>query len=327
MHRPSGIVLILVGLSVAAYALAEPPASSMDGPGGQEAIARNPTIRSDASFSAPPQPVTPPVVSAESRPQPEPDAKIGASPATEPAATAAKRKDVLYRGTVVAKQSERTPMGQPLASSGRPLDRAALTRELQRQLQRVGCYGGSISGIWTPSTRQAMKEFTERVNATLPIAEPDHILLALLQSHGEQACGQGCRAGQNRSNDGTCQPNTIIVRDATKHKAGTHGLTAALPPAPNKLDVTGVHLPGADVEATAGTDQPLAGRMALAGPEQGAALPPADPPAVQPGTENRTNAAQLKERAAGTQKYVPSRRRQMGAWIFHDAPADRLLAR
>ncbi|NJO33115.1 MAG: hypothetical protein HC869_08195 [Rhodospirillales bacterium] len=118
--------------------------------------------------------------------------------------------------------------------------------------------------------------------------------MALLQSHGEQACGQGCRAGQNRSNDGTCQPNTIIVRDATKHKAGTHGSTAALPPAPNKLDVTGVHLPGADVEATAGHDQPLAGRMALAGPEQGAALPPADPQAVQPGTGNRTNAAQLK---------------------------------
>src|SRR4029079_5537552 len=95
-------------------------------------------------------------------------------------------------GTVLLKGAVRTPVGQSAAMRGPPLDRVALTRELQRQLQRVGCYGGSISGTWSPSTRRAMKEFTERVNAALPTDKPDAILLAMVQNHEEKTCGAGC---------------------------------------------------------------------------------------------------------------------------------------
>ena len=69
------------------------------------------------------------------------------------------------------------------ASAGdrRPRDPASLARQLQSELRRVGCYDGELSGVWTPRTRVAMKAFTDRVNASLPVDKPDQILLALVQ--------------------------------------------------------------------------------------------------------------------------------------------------
>src|SRR5262245_51072662 len=69
------------------------------------------------------------------------------------------------------------------ASNVQSQDGEVLTKELQRQLRRVGCYSGEINGVWTQSTRRAMHAFTARVNATLPIERPDAILLAMLQGH------------------------------------------------------------------------------------------------------------------------------------------------
>ena len=75
-------------------------------------------------------------------------------------------------------------MGRSATGAGPPLDRTGLTRELQWQLQRVGCYEGAVSDMWTPSTQRAMKQFTDHANATLPTDEPDYILLAMVESHG-----------------------------------------------------------------------------------------------------------------------------------------------
>ena len=77
---------------------------------------------------------------------------------------------------------------QPSAGVVLPRDPTALTRQLQSELRRAGCYDGEISGVWTPRTREAMKAFTTRVNATLPVDKPDQILLALVQGHQAVAC-------------------------------------------------------------------------------------------------------------------------------------------
>ena len=77
---------------------------------------------------------------------------------------------------------------QPSTGVGLPQDPTALARQLQSELKRVGCYDGELSGVWTPRTRVAMKAFTDRVNATLPVDKPDHILLALVQGHQGIAC-------------------------------------------------------------------------------------------------------------------------------------------
>ena len=97
-----------------------------------------------------------------------------------------------------------------------PDDRASLARALQRELQRVGCYDGEISGNWSTSTRMAMKAFTDRVNASLPVDAPDYILLSLVQRHEGKACGTNCSTGQMLSDEGRCVPSAVLAKAAPK---------------------------------------------------------------------------------------------------------------
>jgi hypothetical protein len=48
-----------------------------------------------------------------------------------------------------------------------------------------------------------MKEFTGRVNAILPLDQPDYVQLALVQSQSAEICG-ACPAGQSLSSSGRC---------------------------------------------------------------------------------------------------------------------------
>ena len=63
-----------------------------------------------------------------------------------------------------------------------PNARYKLVLEIQLQLKRVGCYWGRIDGSWGIVTKNAMREFTNRVNATLPLDAPDYVQLALKSS-------------------------------------------------------------------------------------------------------------------------------------------------
>jgi hypothetical protein len=91
-----------------------------------------------------------------------------------------------------------------------------LALDLQKELTRVGCYDGEINGTWSAASKKAMAAFTERVNATLPVEEPDYILLTLVQGHAALACGKSCPPGQGLSGDGRCQPRAILAQSARK---------------------------------------------------------------------------------------------------------------
>jgi hypothetical protein len=93
--------------------------------------------------------------------------------------------------------------------------RYELARDLQRELRRVGCYGGEINGTWTRSTKAAMVDFMDRVNATLPVDTPDYILLTLVQNHREIACGAECPSGQV-SDGGRCVPRAVVAQASKK---------------------------------------------------------------------------------------------------------------
>lgn len=93
-----------------------------------------------------------------------------------------------------------------------PTDRAALARALQRELKRVGCYSGDISGVWTTSSRMAMKSFVDRANAALPIDNPDPVLLSLVRNHQGLACIVECPPGQAAAGEGPCQPSVALVK-------------------------------------------------------------------------------------------------------------------
>jgi hypothetical protein len=145
--------------------------------------------------------------------------------------------------TAVYVVSQRPPEAKPkppATTNIDPGDRAGLTRALQRELRRVGCYSGEITGVWTTSSRMAMKAFTQRVNATLPIDTPDPVLLSLVQAHPDGACGTPCPAGQTATEGDACVPDAALVApDTTKDKTG------ALPPAAGAAAALMLAKPGA----------------------------------------------------------------------------------
>ena len=111
--------------------------------------------------------------------------------------------------TIVERPREHSvAIGQPIVPRGRD----AIARELQLELKRVGCYAGALHGVWTKSTRQAMKTFSDRVNAKLPTDKPDIILLALVQGHPDKVCGVPCPSGQSLSRSQQCTPDALLAR-------------------------------------------------------------------------------------------------------------------
>ena len=112
------------------------------------------------------------------------------------------------------------PVGRSV-SFAVPKGSEAIAREVQKELKRVGCYGGHLNGGWTRSTREAMQAFADRVNAKLPTDKPDGILLALVQGHSEKVCGVPCPSGQSLSPAQQCTPDALLAR------SGRTKLTAA----------------------------------------------------------------------------------------------------
>lgn len=92
---------------------------------------------------------------------------------------------------VIVTPAARTPLPAAYDTHKPPADRTVMTRDLQRELKRVGCYEGEIHGVWTRSTRDAMVRFAELVNAKLPTNEADIVLLSLVRGYaGTTGCGQ-----------------------------------------------------------------------------------------------------------------------------------------
>ncbi len=87
------------------------------------------------------------------------------------------------------------PSGPDVSSAPRFEDAVSITRAVQTELKRAGCYSGPVNGVWTASTRAAMGEFTARVNAQLPVDRADPVLLALLETHNKISCTAECNAG------------------------------------------------------------------------------------------------------------------------------------
>jgi peptidoglycan hydrolase-like protein with peptidoglycan-binding domain len=227
MRSVFGVLLILVGLSVAAHALIGWETETVAGGDEQalsfQTVANSTTVAKSASPPATgPIPMEPPRATAQT----EPEARV-------PRHATAPRQRLKPRVVTIGANS-RTPVGRTGAPDAAPPDRAALTREMQRELRRVGCYDGGVTGVWSPSTRRAMKQFTERTNSVLPVDQPDQILLAMLLNHDDSACGA------NAVIAGTAKPGTFRPASGAAPDAAT--------------------------AASTGTE-PIPGRMALAGPK------------------------------------------------------------
>jgi hypothetical protein len=247
-----GVVLVLAGLGIAAYTVPlsgndEPGAAGPPEPPAQGGAQWQATVAAvdpedQATAAADKQAAVKPAPPAPAKAaQPPPRPRTSPSPPTELVAT-----------------PRRIPLSQPVSASGPLLDRVGLAREIQRHLRRVGCYSGEVTGVWSPAARRAMKAFTDRVNATLPVDEPDYILLAMVQNHQDKACGRGCPAGEHAAEDGRCLPNAIVAQSGRK---------LAAPDAPLHTKA------GVGADAAADPASVPQGRMALAGPKAEEAPP------------------------------------------------------
>ena len=157
--------------------------------------------------------------------------------------------------TVVAATPNPTPP-QPTTLVPRDPDaRYKLVLDIQQQLRRVGCYWGGMDGSWGIATKGAMKEFTHRVNATLPLDEPDYVQLALIQSRAESTCG-ACPAGQSLSASGRCAAPQVATaqKEVLPWKATPGAGAAGGQPLLKPVAIMVV------------STEPLPGHMAIGGP-------------------------------------------------------------
>lgn len=172
----------------------------------------------------------------------------------------------------LAAPAPRKPIVPPFETVVLPQDPTAITRAVQMELARVGCYAGPVTGFWGPDTRRAMKAFTNRVNASLPINKPDVILLSLLRAEPAGMCGKACPAGQEGASDGRCVPKAVLAQAARKAnpalakavRPASH--EAGHPKAEERADVVASApvVPASSILAPVYSDQQ---RMALAGPK------------------------------------------------------------
>jgi Putative peptidoglycan binding domain len=107
-------------------------------------------------------------------------------------------------------------------------DPVRFVREVQRELKRVGCYSQEIDGEWGPATRRAMKDFTDRANAVLPLerlacpppkSEKDHVRQYLprwAEPHQRQPLPTECATNNVATIDGDSE-----YRDANRHQSGS----------------------------------------------------------------------------------------------------------
>ena len=109
--------------------------------------------------------------------------------------------------------------------------RNKLAREIQQQLRRVGCYWGRVDGSWDSVTKDAMREFTGRVNAMLPLDQPDYAQLALVQSQSDEVC-DACPAGQSLSASGHCVGPIMAQTVASPPNEVLPWMANAVPDAP-----------------------------------------------------------------------------------------------
>lgn len=101
---------------------------------------------------------------------------------------------------------------------------SALARAAQQELYRLGCYNEQINGVWTPHSRSAAQKFLSRVNARLPVEQPDDALVELLRSTKGFVCSQ-CPAGEALNSAGDCVPKALVDKPSKPAPITTGAVT------------------------------------------------------------------------------------------------------
>jgi len=163
--------------------------------------------------------------------------------------------------------------------------RYELVLDIQQQLRHAGCYWGRLDGSWGYATKDAMKEFTDRVNATLPLDEPDYVQLTLIQSRSDIVCG-ACPAGQSLSASGRCVglPITAQAKPTNAPQVANTAQKEVLPwKAASEQDAAAPQPLFRPVPNTVVFTEPLPEHMAIGGPDPASVDAQQSAPPIPPG--------------------------------------------
>jgi hypothetical protein len=90
-----------------------------------------------------------------------------------------------------------------------------VTKELQAQLHRVGCFEGAADGVWGEKTKVALVEFVRRSKLDVPTGAPTSIALDAVTSKRDRICPLDCGAGRIERN-GQCVAQPAPAATAAK---------------------------------------------------------------------------------------------------------------
>lgn len=104
---------------------------------------------------------------------------------------------------VIAPKAASDPAAQPKLASLPPEPSAArpepspqeITRSVQSELKRVGCFGGAIDGEWTAASRRALEQFNNRAGAKLNAKLASLEVLDAIKARSSRVCPLNCEHG------------------------------------------------------------------------------------------------------------------------------------
>ncbi|MCG6858068.1 MAG: caspase family protein, partial [Salaquimonas sp.] len=101
---------------------------------------------------------------------------------------------------------ETAKLEQPAPADATPaiaLDPVELAREMQTELNRLGCSVGTVDGVWGPGSERALKDYADRQGVKLASTDPTAEILDRLKATTIRVCPLVCGAGTEEKN-GRC---------------------------------------------------------------------------------------------------------------------------
>ncbi len=133
---------------------------------------------------------------------PAPGAAKPADPAPPPPA---ERKPA---NIAVLQPPAEAPVPAPEAAAAPKIDAAALTRDLQTELRRVGCDAGRVDGSWSAKWREVMSDFNRRAGTKFDIKVASLDALEGVKAQRGRICPLICGRNQHVEGD-TCVANPV----------------------------------------------------------------------------------------------------------------------
>lgn len=206
-----------------------------------------------------------------------PAAAAPAAPAAPPAAAASQDGIRVVPGIAAPPQAEPVV---PAELSAEAQEMLALRTDTQRELARIGCFGGNVDGRWDTRSSEGLRIYARKKGIVLPSWDPTtEVLERLIVERGEICSAPACLITEV-SRNGKCVekacPSGEQVSADGKCGAAVQAVVAPAPPAPMPAPP---QLTPAAPEAPAAAALPVAPAPAPAAP---AAVPAAiaPPPAV-----------------------------------------------